>query len=154
MIIDVRQLKKYHLPPISETKEDKKVSRRVPTLFWLSHWEKEAKTLTMYVAFMQRTHLPKCLTVNCSLIWQWLNPWATMLALHFDCSTVALPRSFHVTENWLSSRSLTSFIIWGLIFPSWHQPLTFSVQLVNSMSFFTFFLFDFDWKIIKLSHLA
>ena len=35
-----------------------------------------------------------------------------------------LPRTFCPSENWLSSRCLTSLIVRELVFPSWHQPLT------------------------------
>ena len=52
------------------------------------------------------------------------SPWANMLALRLDFSTAALTRKFYPSENWLSSRFLTSVIVRELVFPSWHQPLT------------------------------
>ena len=71
-------------------------------------------------------------------------PWATMLALvHLGCSFTPsnshtsvtqapgnikqhspLFRGGHPSENWLSSRCLTSVIVPELVFSSWHQPLT------------------------------
>ena len=45
----------------------------------------------------------------------------TLIALQ---QHLTIPRKYHPTENWLSSRCLTSMIIRELVFPSWHQPLT------------------------------
>ena len=57
------------------------------------------------------------------------SPGATMLALRLDCSTAALttPQKVLPSENWLSSRCLTSVVVRELVFPSWHQPLTSEV---------------------------
>ena len=35
-----------------------------------------------------------------------------------------LPGRSYPTENWLSSRCLTSVIVWELVLPSWHEPMT------------------------------
>ena len=44
-------------------------------------------------------------------------------------STHHSPRKFYPSENWLSSRCLTSVIVQELVFPSRHQPLTSDFDL-------------------------
>ena len=58
-------------------------------------------------------------------------PVSTMLALRLNCSTAA-PRKFYPSEDWLSSRCLTSVI--ALVFPSWHQPLTSQLHYLAKKS--------------------
>ena len=65
-----------------------------------------------------------------------------------------LPRRFYPSENWLSSRCLTSVIIGELVFPSCQQPLTKSYHFAHIASpQFTFalflLLFDVSWPISK-----
>ena len=45
-------------------------------------------------------------------------PEKTLLALSLNCSTKALPRRYHPTENWLISRCWTSVIARELELPS------------------------------------
>ena len=91
------------------------------------------------IALQQHTPLPRRFypsetgwTQDAWLQWSYENwyisimnfppPWATMLYLHHGCSKAASPTP-QPSENWLSSRCLTSVIVRELVFPSWISRL-------------------------------